>query len=351
MTNEMFVLALGIFYAVIFAWGFKVLPGERWQVLASVPRHKTEDDRWNGLNLTYYGFFIACSYTMATTVMFILFGSALMPVRAVVVVSVLMAAACVPASKWVAGLVEKKSHTRTVGGAAFVGLIFAPGAVGLANTVFGPYMGFNVDMMSVLAAFSVAYAFGEGTGRLACISFGCCYGKPLSECHPLIRRLFRRFHFVFTGKTKKIAYASGLEGEPVVPIQAVTSAVYVTSALVGVYLFLANRPAAAFIETAVVTQVWRFLSEFFRADYRGTGRLSAYQWMSLVSVGYVLLCGAVFPGPSDGIRATVVPGLRALWDPAVLIFLQGLWVAMFLVMGRSTVTGSVISLHVVRDRV
>jgi hypothetical protein len=30
-----------------------------------------------------------------------------------------------------------------------------------------------------------------------------------------------------------------------------------------------------------VTQVWRFLSEFLRADYRGSGRISAYQVMAL----------------------------------------------------------------------
>ena len=65
-----------------------------------------------------------------------------------------------------------------------------------------------MPMLETMGAIFIAYAFGEGIGRLACISFGCCYGKPLSECNPLIERIFQRWNFAFQGKTKKIAYAS-----------------------------------------------------------------------------------------------------------------------------------------------
>jgi hypothetical protein len=51
----------------------------------------------------------------------------------------------------------------------------------------------------------IAYAFGEGLGRLACISFGCCYGVALPEAHPLLRHMFDRWHFVFSGSMKKIS--------------------------------------------------------------------------------------------------------------------------------------------------
>jgi len=351
MTNEvLFVLSLGLFYTVLLTWGFMVLPGERWQVLASVPSYKTGGGNWKGLNLTFYGFFIACSYTLATAVMFVLFGAELVPIRAIVIVFAMMGLVCIPASRWIAAVVEKKSHTLTVGGAAFVGTIAAPWAVWLANGLFGRLMQFDLNVATALATFAIAYAFGEGTGRLACISFGCCYGKPLDQCRPLVRRLFRRFHFVFMGKTKKIAYASGLDGEPVIPVQAITSVIYITAALAGVWLFLANRPVAAFLVTAGVTQVWRFLSEFLRADHRGAGQLSAYQWMSLISLGYVLACGAVLPGPSGQMTPDIAQGLTAIWVPAVLLFLQLVWAGMFLLTGRSAVTGSVISLHVVEDR-
>jgi hypothetical protein len=82
-------------------------------------------------------------------------------------------------------------------------------------------------MTPALAAIMIAYAFGEGLGRLACISFGCCYGVALQEAHPLLRRVFDRWHFVFFGDTKKISYASGLAGKQVVPIQAITLLLYI----------------------------------------------------------------------------------------------------------------------------
>ena len=44
-------------------------------------------------------------------------------------------------------------------------------------------------------------------------SFGCCYGIPLSQVHPMIRRIFGGRGIIFHGETKKIAYVSGLEGE------------------------------------------------------------------------------------------------------------------------------------------
>ncbi len=54
-----------------------------------------------------------------------------------------------------------------------------------------------------MAVLSIGYTFGESLGRLACLSFGCCYGKPLSQCSEQIRNLFEHFNVVFTGETKK----------------------------------------------------------------------------------------------------------------------------------------------------
>ena len=117
------------------------------------------------------------------------------------------------------------------------------------------------------------------------------------------------------------------------------------------YLFLKGKPVWAFLLTLSVTQLWRVASEFFRADYRGSLRFSAYQWMSIISVVYaVLICG-LFSGPLKSAEVNVVNGLLTLWDPGVLVFLQFIWLVLFLITGRSMVTGSVISIHVIRDRV
>ena len=145
-----------------------------------------------------------------------------------------------------------------------------------------------------MAALAAAYALGEGIGRLACISFGCCYGKPMDEVHPLLRRLFAGRAFVFTGATKKIAYADGLQGREIFPVQAVTATIYCAAALIGVYLFLKGYFRAAFLVPLLATQLWRFVSEFARADYRGRGRISAYQKMALAAAAYGLAVNAIF---------------------------------------------------------
>ena len=350
MANEIFIFGLTLFYTFLLAWGFRALPRENWQILAAIPNGKKQGNTWEGFNFTYYGFFIAGAYTLGTVIMFVLLGAVHIPLSAIIVISILMAAVCLPASKVVAAVVEKKPHTTTVGGASFVGILSAPWIVWITNRVIGPWVGFEAPVMVVLAALSIAYAFGEGTGRLACISFGCCYGKPLSRCHPFWRGLFNKCYFVFSGKTKKIAYADGLDGVPVVPIQAITSVIFIIVALSGTYLFLQGRPVPAFLVTLMVTQLWRLASEFLRADYRGERRISVYQWMSVAAFGYGLLI-AYFFRVSETPRADIMTGILLLWDPAIIIFIQLLWLALFFYAGRSMVTGSRISVYVVEDRI
>src|SRR5262249_28008774 len=137
-------------------------------------------------------------------------------------------------------------------------------------------------MIPLVAALAIACVLGEGMGRLACISFGCCYGKPLEDLGQLAQRTFGRLAFSFQGKTRKIAYASGLRGVPVVPIQAITAGVLSLLGLIATWLFLNGRITAALVVAVSGNGLWRILSERLRADYRGGRKLSAYQWMSLV---------------------------------------------------------------------
>ena len=193
------------------------------------------------------------------------------------------------ASRLIARLVEKKQHTFSVGGASFIGILTTPWIIALANITLGKWLEFHIPMIETMTAILIAYAFGEGIGRLACISFGCCYGKPLSMCNPLIQRIFRRWNFIFLGKTKKIAYDHQLDGQAVIPIQAITAIIYTGCGLLGFYLFIKGKAPAALLITLFVTQGWRFASEFLRADYRGHGRISAYQIMTLCASIYTFV--------------------------------------------------------------
>jgi phosphatidylserine decarboxylase len=93
----------------------------------------------------------------------------------------------------------------------------------------------------------------------------------------------------FSGRTKKISYESGLDGCEVVPVQALTTVICTAGGLVGMLLYLKGLHFAAFGLTMTVTQMWRAASENLRADYRGGGRMSAYQIMAVVAMPYSLL--------------------------------------------------------------
>lgn len=341
------VVILGGSLCLLFRWAFKTLPGEGWQILASVPRGKKENGSWNGLNLTYYGFFNATALSLAVGLWILLLGSAGVPLAKIAMIGIPLVALGFLASRWIARWVEKKPHTATIGGASFAVLLLTPGLVVSANRL-AP--GHPADALTVLGVTCIAYALGEGVGRLACISFGCCYGKPLAESHPLVRLFFARWNFIFSGKTKKIAYAHGLDGRRVIPIQALTSLLYSGAGLAGVYLFLKGGVTAAFILCLSVSQIWRVISEFFRADYRGGGSVSAYQIMAFLSIVYGFVLAVVLSSSAPQAR-DLWAGIRLFDGPGMLAFLQGVWVTAFLFTGRSMVTDSEISFHVVKERV
>ncbi|BCS53373.1 prolipoprotein diacylglyceryl transferase family protein [Geobacter sp. SVR] len=331
-------------------WGFRCLPAEQWQIFAAVPAARQEQGSWQGINFTWYGLLTANAYLVAVTVLLVLLGAVGVPPLGIALLAVALLACCVPASRLVARLVEKKAHTFTVGGAVFVGILVTPLAIELVNRTAGNRFFFQIPVMAAYAAIAIAYAFGEGLGRLACISFGCCYGKPLAATSGWLRRLFTGRCFIFSGSTKKIAYADDMEATEVIPIQAVTAVLYSACGLLATGLYLASYYSAAFLTATIVTQGWRSCSEFFRADYRGGGKISAYQIMGLIGVLYAIAAACLL-GSEPLLPPDMAEGLESLWSPAVLLFLQSIWLVIFLYTGRSTVTGAILTFHVHRDRV
>nr|WP_320116165.1 prolipoprotein diacylglyceryl transferase family protein [uncultured Desulfuromonas sp.] len=347
MENLLFLMALAVICGALLYLGCKYLPGERWQMLAAVPVKTEGTGSWQGVNLTWYGLLTANAYVMALLMLIVLLRSVAIDLAPLLILAILLLGICVPASRWVAKVVEGKAHTFTVGGAVFVGIVVAPWLIALINLTSDVP---RLPVLATLAALGIAYAMGEGLGRLACISFGCCYGKALSDCSPWLRKLFQRYHFVFYGENKKISYASGLQGQPVVPIQAITAILYVAVSVIGSALFLLGLYQWAFMLTAVVTQGWRVFSEVLRADYRGNNRFSAYQWMGVVGMAYVVLVAWLVPTTAP-LAVDISAGLAALWSPLVLLSLQALWVVIFWYTGKSTVTGSMMSFFVHDERI
>ena len=350
MEQLLFILGLGLVIATILYWSFRYLPGERWQILATVPVFKGENGQWRGVNLTWYGLLNANASTLGVAIMFVLMASLGVPTLATAAVAIGVLGVCMPAARIVATIIEKKKHTFTVGGAFFVGLFIAPLVVMSINALWGREAGFTIPVVAALAAISICYTVGEGIGRLACISFGCCYGKRLSDCSPTVQRIFKRWNFTFHGPIKKASYEGLAEGQPLVPIQGVTAILLSIAGLVGVWLFLQGWHAASLIFAVTVTQVWRLLSEFLRADFRGFGRISPYQKMAIIAVPYAWIVSFLLPEqqmPASDISA----GFASLWDPFPILFMQGIWLAIFAFMGRSEVTTAVVSLQVCKERI
>lgn len=349
MSSELFLMVLAAMFALLFTWAFRTLPREHWQIIAAVPQRKNESGEWQGLNLTFYGFFQATSNALGVAVLFGLLGAVGVAPSAVLLLILVVFLLCWPAARIVARVVEKKAHTFTIGGALFVGVLAMPWIIVLLNSDF--YADNPIPMLPALAAAAIAYAYGEGLGRLACISFGCCYGKRVAELSPGLRRCLEPLSFTFTGETKKAAYAGGLEGVRVVPVQALTSVIFVLIALLGTYLFLKARFVGALLLTMAATQLWRFLSEKLRADARGKAEsISAYQVMALLMVVYTVVVSYGFSGAPLS-AANIATGVRTLWNPFVMLCCQGVWLTVFWITGRSSVTGSKLSFFVRHDRI
>ncbi|MCB2193670.1 MAG: prolipoprotein diacylglyceryl transferase, partial [Deltaproteobacteria bacterium] len=336
MDKFIFVAGLGALFAVLLWWSRR-LPGERWQIAAAIPVGKAPGGRWRGLNITFYGMFTANAVLLAAALMLIMLGSLGISPFQVMVVMLPLISLSAPAARLVARWVEHKPATLTVAGAGFAALVLAPWLTLLARACLDREAGEALQVTPVLAALVICYTLGEGLGRLACLSFGCCYGRALVACPEWVQTMFKHWHLVFSGETKKISYESGLNGLAVVPVQMLTMIVNGAVGLVSLYMFLNGAFTAALWLCLMVSGLWRAVSETLRADYRGGGSLSAYQIMALAGIVYGILMSLIFPVGSGLATPSLGLGLDTLWSPAVVLSLQGLWTVSLIYSGASKV--------------
>ncbi|MEI6167548.1 MAG: prolipoprotein diacylglyceryl transferase family protein [bacterium] len=349
MIETFIVVMMAFCLLALFAWSFHHLPAEKWQILATFPTHRDEKGTWRGVNLTYYGFFNALGVAAAVAVTIFLAGTAGLPLTHLIAVIVAILTVCIPASKIINRMVEGHWHGFTIGGASFAGMVVGPWlAWGIAHLGQNAGGGSQATLF-VLAAIATAYALGEGIGRLACISFGCCYGRPLAKAPAWLQTLFSHWAFVFEGPLKKSSYAHGFDGQRLIPVQALTAIISSAAGLMGVALFLAGRPMLAYVLPILITQLWRFVSEFLRADYRGAGRISAYQWMALGGVVYTATFSLLWPHTPRPVL-DVTHGLALLWTPGAILLIEALAVIVFVRMGISTVTSARITFDLRRQK-
>jgi hypothetical protein len=352
MTIEFTLLTLAIIGFISLRWAFKHLPEERWQFFDVLPIARTERG-WQGVNITYYGIISALAYCIAIALFVFLCGAAK---QSALLVSLFLAgllAVAIPASKLIARWVEGSRATFTVSGALFVTCLVSP-AVFYAVNALGHW--WNVTALhapAVIAAATISYCLGEAVGRLGCLSFGCCYGKPLADAGPIEQLIYARTATTYRGSLKKIAYASNLESVPVIAVQSVASVVLFALCLIGLWLFWSQSFAAALVVSLGGSQVWRVYSESLRADDRGetsaTSGFTAYQWMALLTT-VVTLIAAWRLSELSPTMLVATSGFDALLRADVVFALQLLFIGIVWFMGRSTVTGAHLQLLLFREK-
>jgi len=349
--NYLVIGSIGLLCRAAILWGRKALPRERWQFFASIPVSKGDDGVWKAVNITWYGLILSTSAVFAVALCLAMLGAVAVPPAAGLSLMALLLLVCVPAAGLVARVVERKPATLTIGGAAFVGGIIVPFLVLLLNRCASGLLGAEIPMEQALAACAVSFLFGEGIGRLACLSYGCCYGRPVEEYRGLPGRLFAWSGVVFEGANKKISYASGLEGRKVVPIQLITMLASSWAGVVTLVLYAGGRPIAAYLTATAFAGSWRILSEFFRNDYRGGGKVSAYQIMSGLAIVYGAAVALHPWGRASTPSVDLARGLLSLWSPVVMTALIAVWCGLVLFTGISRTTYSLVRFRLHRDRI
>jgi prolipoprotein diacylglyceryl transferase len=367
-TLDLSLILTAVILMTIYRWLFRVLPRERWQFLATIPIRKLPSDYWRGINLTLYGFFTALAGVISCAT-FLALTSAINVASSIALLLILaVLAACLPAAKLIARIVEKNPHGFTVGGASFVGIILAPFLLLAADALSEKFYGASLPAIAILAAISIAYVAGEGIGRLACLSFGCCYGKPVTQAPLWIQRACAHAPHRYSGKTKKICFAGNMENVSVIPIQSATCVAFTLLALTSISLFFHNQFTAALLVSLLGSQGWRLGSEVLRADFRGgkrkeahsgeieqenggqdETRFSIYQIMTVVASIYIV--GALYwlMPTEQNITAIAQQSLNALWQPEVIVSLQAIGLIMFFYSGTSTITRARIQFSMAPD--
>jgi hypothetical protein len=346
LMNELFTIELGIvllaFLGIsIFRWAFKTLTREGWQIALAVPlRTSSQMNRfWPAINFTFYGVISGLAYGIAVALFIFLVGAYKQPVASAALFAALLLAVGIPASKLVARWVEGiPGHT--IGGALFAVLVSAIPALSITKWLTEALALPAFDAGVVIAAACIAYVLGEAIGRLACLSFGCCYGRPLSQCTSLQKALYSRFTDTYRGRFKKIAYAGGLNDQPVIAVQSIACAVLFVLFLLALWMFWKGHIAASIVTALGGSQLWRVYSEQLRADFRGRDGFTHYQAMAIVgallSTAFAWFYGQAAPSA----LASAFAGWRAVTQSEVIVASQLLAVLIVLFMGRSSVTSS-----------
>jgi hypothetical protein len=327
----------------IFRWGFRHLPGEGWQIAWVIPaRHPAGDGlSWPAVNITFYGVISALAYALAAFAYLFLMAAFGQSILGAALYAGILLVIGVPASKWVNRLVEGQAG-HTIGGAVFTVIASALPALWLTQWWLGLAGEARLDGLIAVTCASASYVLGEAIGRLACLSFGCCYGKPISQCTSLQKALYGPSATVYRGRMKKIAYASNLADQPVVAVQSIACVLLFALFVAVVWLLWRGHAALALIAAVSGSQLWRAYSETLRADFRGRDGFTVYQGMAIVGAMLAPLYAWLLAPAAGSVPAIpqAALGWKSVLTVEVLLTCQLLGLGILAFMGRSYITSA-----------
>ncbi|MCX7987914.1 MAG: prolipoprotein diacylglyceryl transferase [Thermodesulfovibrio sp.] len=271
-------------------FGLKNFHKDDFQFLATIPYRRSENGTYQGINLTFYGLITAISCLLSTFLFISLLKIINFPEIGTYLILTLILVVGIPSSKILATIIEGRKNTLTIGGAVFIsGLISLP-----ITWLVLTYLDLSLDkfLLPIITAISISYAFGEGIGRLACLSFGCCYGKPIDSFSFLKNIDFLMVKF--SCETKKAVYDGKYKEIPLLNTQALTSIVYIILAISSLLLYLFSYIKLALILSLSLTQLFRFFVEFLRDDFRGNRKVSVYQVFAIILFLYGITIASIF---------------------------------------------------------
>ncbi len=326
---------LGI--SLIILWGLKNFHKDNYQFLVVIPYKKLKDNVYRGLNITFYGIITAFSYTVSVFIFISLIKLIEFPEEGAYFLVIVILVVGFPSSKILAYLIENRKNTLTVGGAIFVSAIIS------VPTVFLVIVYLNLDInqyfLPILTSLSISATLGEGIGRLACLSFGCCYGKPMKQINFLPSLLKVKFN----SSTKKAVYDSNYVNVELLNIQGLVVIVYTFIALSSILLFISQKYYIAFILTFIIPPLIRFFSEFLRDDHRGSTKISIYQVFSIILSLYGLFFLLLF---YKRFNTVIELNINLTYSLIDLVVLASIFFITFWHTGISKVTDSEIKFQV-----
>ncbi len=136
---------------------------------------------------------------------------------------------------------------------------------------------FGLDLVVVLAAFSIAAPWMQLLGRLRCLVQGCCHGRP-SPANVGIR---------FTHPTSRVNKISGLLGTSLYPTQLYSMATNLVIGLIVIRLTTLDMSATFIIGMyLLLSGIGRFVEESYRGEAQtpSWAGMRVYQWIAIITI-------------------------------------------------------------------